>query len=247
MLRVSSAPVARKGAGANVAATEDSPQAKWLRESQEALRNQQPANSIRNSAKQAAMNKVGLLKQRLEALKSLLRFASPEMARRLANELKNIASELASIAKSLGSNSGGGTSAAVAGAAPTEAQDAEAGAAEAEAAVAADDSGVASSAAVATENSSDAQGAQGDDDGALKALLRDARKVLKDVIDQFKAKLGHADPETKRDIEAAVKSLADLDKALSQANAAAFYTGPGDIGGAVSMSATSGALVDFTA
>nr|WP_297459160.1 hypothetical protein [uncultured Halomonas sp.] len=59
---------------------------------------------------QAKMNKVGFLQQRLEALKMLLLYASPEQAKAIVEELKSIAKELASVAKSLGSSSGSGAS-----------------------------------------------------------------------------------------------------------------------------------------
>lgn len=226
-----------------MSATAYGAQRKQWRDWQEAGRNPLPVQSIRNSARQVAMNKAGLLKQRLEALKALLRFATPDMARRFARELKDIARELAAIAKSLGSGAGATTATTATVAAPedgTGAVGTQGG-----------EAGVAATAASASSGSpgdaagNDARDAQGDDDAGLKSLLRDARKLLKEVIDQIKARLAHAKPEARRDLQAAEKGLADLDEALNQADASATYTRLGDISEAAAASAASGLRVDL--
>lgn len=287
----------RKQSAAQGAAAE-SPQNKWLRDSLEALQKQRPVQSIKNIAKQSAAAKVALLKQRLEALKSLLQFASPETAKRLARELKNIAADLAAIAKSLsgrsgGANSGAGTSVARASDAQAPADSAteapagevaasEVPASEADSAASAAATAAASASAVAgsaesgsglaaAAHSADADadvdvdvesgdapdgparaGESADADAGLKALLRDARKLLKEVIDQLKAKLAHADRETKQDILEAEKSLAELDMVLNQQSEGALYSGnlgtaAMDTGIVAVVPGISGSLVDLSA
>lgn len=88
---------------------EETPQQKRLKEIQESLQRLQEMPSPKTSQKQAAAERVGWLKQRLEALKMMLLHATPEQAKALARELKSIAKELASAAKSLSSGSGSGT------------------------------------------------------------------------------------------------------------------------------------------
>ncbi|MDR3222019.1 MAG: hypothetical protein LBU46_08475 [Candidatus Accumulibacter sp.] len=59
------------------------------------------------SPKQQAANRLGYMRQRLEAMKFMLRFATPEQAKEMVRELKSMAKEMASIARSL--KGGGGT------------------------------------------------------------------------------------------------------------------------------------------
>lgn len=85
----------------------DDPQIKRLRDMQEGLKRLQSMPSAKQISRQASMNKMGWLRQRLDALKLMLLHASPEQAKALAQELKNIAGELASIARGMGAGSNG--------------------------------------------------------------------------------------------------------------------------------------------
>jgi hypothetical protein len=82
-------------------------QAERFRNMQEGLQRIQSMPSVKELSKQDSMNKVGVLRQRLDALKAMLLHASPEQAESLTRQLKNIAGELASVAKSLGAGNGG--------------------------------------------------------------------------------------------------------------------------------------------
>lgn len=85
----------------------DDPQIKRLRDMQEGLKRLQSMPSAKQISRQDSMNKIGWLRQRLDALKLMLLHASPEQAKALAQELKNIAGELASIARGMGAGSNG--------------------------------------------------------------------------------------------------------------------------------------------
>ena len=236
-------------------------QLKRLAEMQAAVKRLQAMPSQKAVAKQATTNKVGMLKQRLDALKALLLHASPAQAKALLQELKSIAKELSAAAKSLGGGSGGGAATAAESSAP------EAGAS-AESAESAEESGSAASSEVAggeaapsnspepsanggaaldatsgsntnadgTTRISDAASsevngqaaAQDGDDQALRALLIDARKSLKEAVALLKSKLTHPDKETRHDLQAIDKSLSEIDKALGQGGND-FYTGLGNL------------------
>ncbi|PRY61617.1 hypothetical protein B0H98_11117 [Vreelandella songnenensis] len=86
--------------------TED-PQTKRLKKQKEAFEALASLPSPKESAMQNAAQKVGFLKLRLESLKAMMRFASPEQLKSMASELKSIARELGVAARQL-SNSGGG-------------------------------------------------------------------------------------------------------------------------------------------
>ncbi|MFI0474506.1 hypothetical protein ACGLWX_17480 [Halomonas sp. HMF6819] len=91
----------------------DDPQTKRLKKQKEAFEALASLPSPKESAMQNASQKVGFLKQRLESLKALMRFASPEQLKAMASELKSIAREMGAAARQL-SGAGGG-----AGAGPT--------------------------------------------------------------------------------------------------------------------------------
>ncbi|BBI48750.1 hypothetical protein HORIV_11710 [Vreelandella olivaria] len=57
----------------------------------------------KEAAQQQATDKVGFLRQRIEMLKAMMAFASPEQLKNMAKELKSIARELAGAAKLLNS------------------------------------------------------------------------------------------------------------------------------------------------
>ncbi|RUR40905.1 hypothetical protein [Vreelandella populi] len=80
---------------------------KRLKKQKEAFEQLAALPSPKESAMQSASQKAGFLKQRLETLKAMMRFASPEQLKSMAKELKSIARELGVAARQL-SDSGGG-------------------------------------------------------------------------------------------------------------------------------------------
>ncbi len=273
-----------ENAGGTGAASDDA-QVKRLRDLQDGVQRLQALPGLKDSAKQVQMNRIGLLKQRLDALKAMLRYASPEQVKAIAQEVRAIARELASVAKSLGTDSGGaapGTAAVGAtpnsarstGGAESQAQGTKADATTAEAdtatanAQATGDAGDAAEAGNATGKADDAQAstakpaegdsaagrpAQGGDDAGLRTLLRDAEKILKEVIGLLKARIAMAGKEARQDLNAAEKSLAELDSVLAQPGSADLYTDQGSLSGASAAtdtsvaSALSGLNVNLTA
>lgn len=238
----------------------DSPLLTSSRDVQDGLKRLQAMPSIKESAKQAKRDKVGLLKQRLDALKMMLLHAPPQQAKALSQELKSIAKELASIGTNLGASSGASSIPNVAELNVTlnrgqstdslleDSQVVEAQTASMEADSVQDSAQEGGGADAAIQaNHREAEGtnepagmptgvdssgfhsAQGSDDQALRALLIDARKLLKEAIGILKPKLASADKETKQNMQAAEKSLAELDKALSQGASNHFYTAQGDL------------------
>ncbi|RUR49416.1 hypothetical protein [Vreelandella populi] len=94
----------------NQASATESPLEKRLKKQKEAFEALASLPSPKESAMQNASQKVGFLKQRLESLKAMMRFASPEQLKSMASELKSIARELGVAARHLsgGSNSTAG-------------------------------------------------------------------------------------------------------------------------------------------
>ncbi|WP_417421799.1 hypothetical protein [Halomonas sp.] len=89
----------------------DDQETKQLKKQKEAFEALASLPSPKESAMQNASQKVGFLKQRLETLKAMMRFASPEQLKSMASELKSIARELGVAARQLsgsGSNTGAG-------------------------------------------------------------------------------------------------------------------------------------------
>lgn len=205
-------------------------QDKRLKNMQEGLQRLKEMPSPQKMAKQQAQNKVGALQRRLDALKMMLLNATPEQAKALARQLKDIAGQMASAAKSAGSASTPGQ------AVPSGAENL-AVAAETEAASAASAetrSGIAVEAALSREKQEDGQaesareqitvsnapqsaGNEAEiDDAVLRGLLLDAKKLLKEVIDMLKPKLASAGKEAKDDLKEAEKQLAEMDQAMQQ-------------------------------
>ena len=186
---------------ANEAETQDAnnPLAKLIKDWHEAQANARPTN--RFNPRQAALEKAAMLKQQLEMLKAMLIFASPAMAKAIAQQLKGIASELAALGKS-------GSDSAKAG-----------------------------------------ESTQKSEDNALRRSIADAKRLLKELILRVKAKLREGDDDARRDLQAAEKSLANLDSETSPG----LYTALGgvslDVAGAdLSLSsALTGASVDVSA
>jgi len=225
-----------------------------LKQMQDVQHDLKSLNTFTYNAKQAATNKAGLLKQRLEMLKAMLLHASPELAKSLARELKSIAHELASLAKSIGGSSPssvsttGNTSAAVvsdttsaeidAAASDPVSQDLDTGT------VARADTGSSEDSARASNKTTDALLENVDRDGddkTLRAALAKARKLLKEVIEQLKARINRGDKDARRDIEAAEKSLDKLDQSLAGGWQSSFYTASGVSG--ITASTSTGLLV----
>lgn len=225
-------------------------------------------NTFTRSAKQAAISKAGMLKQRLEMLKEMLLHASPEAAKSLARELKSIAHELASLAKSVGGASSSSvattenateetatetTSAEIDSTAVDVASEELAGAtAGNEEAAASEDTEPASDRKSGTSLESGERDGDEDDD-TLRAILLKAKRLLKEVINQLKAKIDAGDEEAKRDFEAAEKSLGKLDQSLAGGAQSSFYTASGisgvtSMGSGVSLTAgLSGVSIDVNA
>lgn len=205
----------------------DERQAKRLGETQDALKSLSAMPGPAETAKQNLMNKVGVLKQRLEALKAMLLHASPRKARALAQELKSIAGELASLAKNLtgstaagvslqvgaGADAGAATGAPAAGSNPPAAASPAGGDAEPaaetapSAAVPATANGLdgdqhsdkQAKAGSASSERPDAsrQAAQKRGDEDLRAALQDVKRLLKEAVALLKAKLALAANEAK--------------------------------------------------
>jgi hypothetical protein len=186
------------------------------------------------SRQQASQQKVAALKQRLEMLKSLMRFATPEMARSLARQLKGIAKELASLGQTVGAGSGGASSASATTTAtsPPDADGTTAGTT-AEASVDASVETVAPSPTATNEGvPADAPGqdaatsagaglraggfatAAKDEQTALRNAIQDARKLLKELIARLKTLVRNGDAQARRDLQAAERGIAEIDRAL---------------------------------
>ena len=262
-LRALSASAKVSSPGRSTEAAADTSPAERIKAWQEA-RVDQPAS--RTSPRQAALEKAAILKRRLEMLKAMLLFASPEAAKSIASQLKGIAGELAALGKSLGD--GGATLAAsgaalpggetVSAAATTEGDSDQAAApASTEPTDAGDEeqtSNAGGSGDVASDNSGDDQAEPGasaskSDDSALRKAIADAKRLLKVLILRVKAKLQEGDAQARRDLQAAEKRLADLDSMTGTGLYTAFGGLAADAGAAeLSLTpALTGASVDTNA
>lgn len=229
---------------AGVERTADSPQAKRLQEMKEGLEKLNSMPSPKEMAKQAATARVAMLKQRLDGMKKLLAFATPQMAKALARELKEMARELAAAARELG----GGADAAALTATPAGGEEqAAAQSASAAAQQAAGEDGQASAAAReaaqatasahaephdkaraedAPPNAQDKDGpvtgrertatAAASSDSSLRDLIIEVRKKLKDALALVKMQLEKADREGRRDAAEAERALRKVDQALRE-------------------------------
>jgi len=245
----------------------DNPQAKWTQDIKSALQRLKAMPSAKDSAKQAATAKAAFIKRQLDSLKAMLLHASPEQAAAIARQVRGLAKELAALGHSL--NTGGssaGTTQPSAGAQPSA--DASSAEASPEAAPVADAAAGAQGTSVATEadvaasadESSDEAGDEDDqatadpttteakenngtnatdDDKGLRAALLEARRVLKQIVTLLKAKLAAADKETKGNIQAAEKSLNELDNTLAQGAGSDLYTALGSLGSGLADSSIS--------
>lgn len=255
----------------------DERHAKRLEKMEEALKRLQEMPSPAEMAKQEALNKAAMLKQRLEALKAMLLHASPEQARALARELKSIAKALSSLAQSVGGAQGGTSAQAVvspgdeSGALDAEGTPVVASTVPAEAA--ADSEGNSGQYAGSQEKmqvepgesssiqgADEKQGASNNDD--LKAALEEAAKLLKEAIRMLRAKLADAadqvresreEEQARREVQSAERDLSEVDRALSSPPGGSLYTIQGDLGGALAgdgfalSAAVTGQSVDVSA
>jgi len=207
-----------------------------------------------DNAKQSATTKAQMLKQRLEMLEEMLLHASPEFAKSLARELKSIAHELASLARNIGGSStrSAATTENTSAEAVSQTTSAEIDSAAIDGANKNPDTETAGhegkltreNQASVSDKDSDSSIESDDRDGAetaLRAALLDARKLLKRVIEQIKAKINLGDKEARRDLEAAEKNLDKLDQSLANGSGSSFYTESGAAG--VTSSMGSGLLV----
>ncbi|WP_428826863.1 hypothetical protein ACLIKD_01375 [Azonexus sp. IMCC34842] len=243
----------------------DDPQAKWMQDMKSALQRLKAMPSAKDSAKEAATAKAAFIKRQLDSLKAMLLHASPEQAAAIARQVRGLAKELAALGHLLktGGSSASTTLPSADAAASADASSAEASpeaapaadtasaqvvavAAEAGvAATAAEDSGeagednqaAADPAAAEAKENKDANAA--DDDKGLRAALLEARKVLKQIIALLKAKLAAADKETKGDVQAAEKSLNELNNTLAQGAGSDLYTALGSLGSGLADSSIS--------
>jgi len=226
------------------------------------------ASAFKSNPKQAALDKAAILKRRLEILKAMLLFASPEAAKSIARQLKGIAGELASLSKSVGASASGSAALAVPTAAPSDG--------EATGSVATVEASVEEAVVQTTISppSTDSDTQQNDDgsnivgeksgdeatkagestqksgDNALRKAVEDAKRLLKELILRVKAKLLEGDDEARRDLQAAENSLAELDRALAQETSANLYTAGGgltpDAAGTDLSLSSAGASVDVS-
>lgn len=229
---------------------------------------QESLQRLQAMPKQAEENKVGFLLRRLEMLKALMLYASPNQLKRIAEELKGISKELASIAKGLEGQSSNSLAAVAATDVPTdeghlfvtaldgtpqakvesttkdidpaqatvreEATETGKLGAQVQAYIdeekeKTDDKGGLTS--TAEETSGERSSPHGQDDLSLRALLKDAQKFLKEVIDQLKPKLDDTDKEARQYLVDAEKSLEKLGRTLSSSSQVGenFYTALGNL------------------
>lgn len=218
-------------------------------------------SAMKSSPRQAALEKAAILKRRLEMLKAMLLFASPEAAKSIASQLKGIAGELAALGKSLGGGSSALATPSVAlpsgetsGAADSDLAAAQTPTEQAST----DDTGQTSETGdagdLSGEDSADDEAQPGEstpksDDSALRKAIAEAKRLLKELILRTKTKLQEGDAQARRDLQAAEKSLADLDSMTD----AGLYTALGGlsadtIAAELSLAPTlSGASVDISA
>lgn len=245
-MRVASTTAGILGAASSVSAwtsagRDDSAQGSKLQDTLQAL-----SSFASNSNRQADEAKVGLLKQRLEALKMMMRFASPAALKRFAQELKQIAGELASIGEQAGGSGGASSSQPVAASVNAlvgggEAQGAAGSGASAQVDAAKQEAQAASSTADAAQPAAtaEAKGEQpagatpattangerkpgtADGNASLRAILAEARRKLAEALMALRARSRELDSEGRRDLQAAEDSLGKLDKALGGAGGSA--------------------------
>lgn len=270
---------------------EDDPFTKRLKKQQEALESLASLPTPKEAAQQQATDKVGFLRQRIEMLKAMMAFASPEQLKNMAKELKSIARELAGAAKLLNSQGGGGagmtaipsvvstpavasTAAqpAVAQASGAEPAAAQAGGDEsAQASVSSDAQQAENSAQTAEEDAEksaeekaeqEAEKAAGEpevneatelgvlpslptliqnednrsksngpsaSEHALRGVLTDAQKALREAVNELKIRLREEDKEARRELKKAEDIMEKTDHAVAASTSEALYSSLGQL------------------
>ncbi|MCH4810901.1 hypothetical protein [Vreelandella neptunia] len=257
---------------------EDDPFTKRLKKQQEALESLASLPSPKEASQQQATDKVGFLRQRIEMLKAMMAFASPEQLKNMAKELKSIARELAGAAKLLSNQGGGGAgmtaipSMVPTAAAPTtvaQASGADSAAAQtggdesAEATVSSDAQQAEANAQTAEEEAEqEAEKAAGEPVGdesselgllpslpspiqnednrsksngasasehALRGVLTDAQKALREAVNELKIRLSEEDKEARRELKKAEEAMEKTDQAVAASSSDALYSSLGQL------------------
>ena len=205
---------------------EETPQARRLRETKEALQRLQSMPGARESAKQLALARVEQLKKRIEQLRALLASATPEQAKALARQIAVVAKELAGLARQAGSSGNAASSSTTASLNPevvaTPTLAGTTGNASTPSAQGTDTSGTttaetgndkpASVPLAATGNTS--ARTSGDSDKDLRASLQEAAKKLKSLIELLKTKLRAHDKQSQDEVHQAERALHELASTL---------------------------------
>ncbi|MDQ7732982.1 hypothetical protein QT231_09755 [Halomonas sp. SpR1] len=283
------------------APAEDDPFTKRLKKQREALESLASLPTPKEASQQQATQKVGFLRQRIEMLKAMMAFASPEQLKNMAKELKSIARELAGAAKLLNSQGGGGagmtavpsvvstpavsstaapsTAATTTAAQPAVAQvsGAESAAAQAggdesaQATVSSEAQQAETSAQTAEEDAErsaeekaeqEAEKAAGEPEGdestelgllpslpnliqtednrsknsgpsasehALRGVLADAQKELREAVNELKIRLREEDKEARRELKKAEEAMEKTDQAIAASTSEALYSSLGQL------------------
>lgn len=264
---------------------EDDPFTKRLKKQQEALESLASLPTPKEASQQQASDKVGFLRQRIEMLKAMMAFASPEQLKNMAKELKSIARELAGAAKLLSNQGGGGTGmtaipSVVPTAAPTtvaQASGADSAAAQtggdesAEATVSSDAQQAEANTQTAEEEveksseektEQEAEKAAGEPEGdesselgllpslpsviqnednrsksngasasehALRGVLTDAQKALREAVNELKVRLREEDKEARRELKKAEEVMDKTDQTIAASTSDALYSSLGQL------------------
>ncbi|MGQ7260831.1 hypothetical protein [Vreelandella sp. V005] len=265
------------------ARAEDDPFTKRLKKQQEALESLASLPTPKEASQQQATDKVGFLRQRIEMLKAMMAFASPEQLKNMAKELKSIARELAGAAKLLNSQGGGSagmtaipsvvSTPAVGSAAASQAVAQPSGAESAEAPAGGDESAQATvssdaqqaeaSAQTAEENAEqEAEKAAGEPEGdeatelgvlpslpsliqnednrsksngasasehALRGVLTDAQKALREAVNELKVRLREEDKEARRELKKAEEVMDKTNQTVAASASDALYSSLGQL------------------
>ncbi|CAD5268743.1 MULTISPECIES: hypothetical protein [Halomonadaceae] len=271
---------------------EDDPFTKRLKKQQEALESLASLPTPKEASQQQATDKVGFLRQRIEMLKAMMAFASPEQLKNMAKELKSIARELAGAAKLLNNQGGGGagmtaipsvvatpavptTAVQTTAAQPAEAQAngadsaaAQAGGDESAQVTVSSDAQQAEASAETAEDDAkkaaeqEAEKAAGEPEGdestelgvlpslpnliqnednrsksngpsasehALRGVLTDAQKALREAVNELKVRLNEEDKEARRELKKAEDIMEKTDRAVAASTSDALYSSLGQL------------------
>ncbi|PMR76069.1 hypothetical protein [Billgrantia endophytica] len=188
--------------------TGESPLAKRM---QTQLKQLQSLPSPDEIKKEKDRNKIGMLLMRLEMLKAMLKYASPQQLKALAREIKEIAQELAALAKQAGSTS--------------RATDHREGLVQPQV------EGTPEPAEAASVAPTQPPSASATGDVELRALLELAKERLQEVMDLLRTRAAELDRESKRDLKEAEEALGELTRGLDATpRGDSFYDSLGQIG-----------------